>query len=40
VKDEEMTICAKVFGNKERPTDFESPEGASIVLLVLKRDKQ
>jgi len=35
-KGEELRICAKVFG-KERPAKFESPEGSSVVLLVLKR---
>jgi uncharacterized protein (TIGR03067 family) len=35
-KDEELRICAKVFG-KERPTKFESSEGSSVVLLMLKR---
>jgi uncharacterized protein (TIGR03067 family) len=39
VKDDELTVCAKVFGTKERPTQFDSPAGASVVLLVLKRDK-
>jgi uncharacterized protein (TIGR03067 family) len=36
--DDELTICAKVFGG-DRPTEFASPEGGSIVLLVLKRNK-
>jgi uncharacterized protein (TIGR03067 family) len=38
LKDDQLTICAKVFGG-DRPTEFASPEGASIVLLVLKRNK-
>lgn len=38
IKDDELTICAKVFG-MDRPTVFESPEGSSIVLMVLKREK-
>jgi uncharacterized protein (TIGR03067 family) len=38
LKGDEFTICAKVFG-KERPAKFESPDGSSIVLLVLKREK-
>jgi len=38
LKEDELKICAKVFGN-ERPTEFSSPEGASVVLLVLKREK-
>jgi len=38
IKDDELTICAKVFG-KERPTEFASKEGTSIVLIVLKKDK-
>jgi uncharacterized protein (TIGR03067 family) len=37
-KDDELTLCAKVLG-KERPTTFASPDGGSVVLLVLKRDK-
>jgi uncharacterized protein (TIGR03067 family) len=39
IKEDELTICAKVFGN-DRPTDFESAEGSSTVLIVLKREKQ
>lgn len=39
IKDDELTICAKVFG-VDRPTEFESPGGSSIVLLVLKKEKQ
>ncbi|MBY0525368.1 MAG: TIGR03067 domain-containing protein [Gemmataceae bacterium] len=39
IKDDELTICAKVFG-MDRPTEFDSPEGASIVLIVLKREKK
>jgi uncharacterized protein (TIGR03067 family) len=38
LKDDEFKICAKVFG-LERPTAFASPEGSSIALLVLKREK-
>lgn len=38
LKDDELTICAKIFGG-DRPTEFDSPEGGSIVLLVLKRNK-
>jgi uncharacterized protein (TIGR03067 family) len=38
LKGDEFTVCAKILG-KERPAKFESPEGSSIVLLVLKRDK-
>src|SRR5262249_24170983 len=38
LKEDELKICARVFG-QGRPTEFASPEGASIVLLVLKRDK-
>jgi uncharacterized protein (TIGR03067 family) len=37
LKDDTLTLCAKVFG-KERPTEFASPDGSSIVLLVLKRE--
>lgn len=36
LKDDELRICAKVFGT-DRPTEFEAPEGSSTVLLVLKR---
>jgi uncharacterized protein (TIGR03067 family) len=35
-KDDELRICAKVFGN-ERPKEFAAPDGSSIVLLTLKR---
>jgi uncharacterized protein (TIGR03067 family) len=35
---DELKICTKVFG-KDRPAEFSSPMGSSIVLLVLKRDK-
>src|SRR5947209_3600685 len=38
LKDDELTLCAKVLG-KERPTTFASPDGGSVVLLVLKREK-
>jgi uncharacterized protein (TIGR03067 family) len=38
LKDDELKICAKVFGG-DRPTEFASPEGSSVVLLVLKRNK-
>jgi uncharacterized protein (TIGR03067 family) len=38
LKDDELTICAKVLGN-ERPAQFESAEGSSVVLIVLKREK-
>jgi uncharacterized protein (TIGR03067 family) len=38
LKDDELKICVKVFGN-DRPTEFEAPAGASIALLVLKREK-
>ena len=36
IKGDELKICAKVFG-KDRPTEFESPDGSSVVLMVLKR---
>jgi uncharacterized protein (TIGR03067 family) len=36
IKGDELRICAKIFGN-ERPSEFESPEGESLVLIVLKR---
>ena len=38
LKDEELTICAKVLG-KDRPTKFESPAGESVVLIVLKKQR-
>jgi uncharacterized protein (TIGR03067 family) len=38
LKEDEFKICVRVFG-LERPTKFESPEGSSIALLVLKREK-
>jgi uncharacterized protein (TIGR03067 family) len=37
LKADELKICAKVVG-KDRPGEFASPEGSSIVLLVLKRE--
>ncbi|HWY87488.1 MAG TPA: TIGR03067 domain-containing protein [Gemmataceae bacterium] len=37
LKDDELKICAKVFGN-ERPTEFASGDGSSIALLILKRE--
>jgi uncharacterized protein (TIGR03067 family) len=33
---DELRICATVFG-KDRPAEFSSPDGKSIVLMVLKR---
>jgi uncharacterized protein (TIGR03067 family) len=39
LKGDELKLCAKVFG-KDRPTKFESPEGESVALLVLKREKK
>ena len=36
LKDDELKICAKVFG-KDRPSEFAAPDGSSIVLLTLKR---
>ena len=38
LKGDELKICAKVFG-KERPSEFASPAGSSIALLVLKREE-
>ncbi len=35
-KGDEFKICANVFGN-DRPAEFAAPEGASTVLVVLKR---
>ena len=35
---DEFRICVKVFGN-DRPTEFASAEGSSVVLVVLKREK-
>ena len=37
LKGNELRICAKVIG-KERPTEFQSPAGSNVVLLVLKRE--
>jgi uncharacterized protein (TIGR03067 family) len=39
VKGDELRLCVKVFGGMERPAEFKSPEGSSIVLLTLKRRK-
>jgi uncharacterized protein (TIGR03067 family) len=39
LKKDEIRICAKVFGN-ERPNEFASPAGSSIVLMVLKRESK
>jgi uncharacterized protein (TIGR03067 family) len=39
VKDDQLRICVKVLGVKDRPAEFKSPEGASIALLTLKRKK-
>lgn len=36
IKGDELKICAKVFG-KDRPTKFESADGSSVVMLILKR---
>jgi uncharacterized protein (TIGR03067 family) len=36
-KDDDLHICAKVFGN-ERPKEFSAPDGSSTVFLILKRD--
>src|SRR5262249_22487234 len=38
LKGDELKICAKVFG-KDRPSEFASPAGSSIALLVLKREE-
>jgi uncharacterized protein (TIGR03067 family) len=35
-KGDELRICLKVFG-KDRPTEFTSPDGGSVALMVLKR---
>ena len=37
-KDNELRICAKVFGTG-RPKEFDAPDGSSTVLIVLKREK-
>jgi uncharacterized protein (TIGR03067 family) len=37
LKDDELRICAKVFGDG-RPKEFAAPDGSSTVLLVLKRE--
>jgi uncharacterized protein (TIGR03067 family) len=36
-KGDELRICVRVFGNKDRPNEFTSPDGASVALMVLKR---
>jgi uncharacterized protein (TIGR03067 family) len=33
----QLRVCARVLG-KERPTEFASPSGSSVVLMVLKRE--
>ena len=38
LKDDKLKICVKVFG-KDRPSEFTSPDGSSVALLVLKRAK-
>ena len=38
LKGDELRLCVKVFGS-DRPTEFKSPEGASVALLTLKRKK-
>ena len=38
LKDDELRICVKVFG-MDRPTEFKSPDGSSVALLVLKKKK-
>lgn len=38
LKGDELRLCAKVFG-KDRPNQFESTDGSSIALVVLKKDK-
>src|SRR5262245_32890999 len=38
LKGDELRLCVKVFG-KDRPNEFKSPDGSSIVLLTLKRAK-
>jgi uncharacterized protein (TIGR03067 family) len=36
LKDDELRICAKVFGGG-RPSEFKAPDGSTTVLLVLKK---
>jgi uncharacterized protein (TIGR03067 family) len=38
LKGDELRLCVKVLG-KERPGEFKSPDGASVALLTLKRQK-
>ncbi len=38
LKGDELRICVKVFG-KDRPSEFSSPDGSSIALLVMKRQR-
>ena len=39
LKDDELRICAKVFG-AGRPKEFAAPDGSSTVLLVLKKESK
>jgi uncharacterized protein (TIGR03067 family) len=38
LKNDELRLCVKVFG-QDRPGEFKSPDGSSIALLKLKRQK-
>lgn len=37
LKDKQLKLCVRLQG-KDRPTEFASPDGSSIVLLKLHRD--
>ena len=38
IKGDDLKMCICVLG-KDRPTEFKSPDGGSVVLLTLKRQK-
>ena len=40
IEGDTLTICFPKGGRAERPTKFESPEGSSIVVMTLKREKK
>lgn len=39
VKGDQLRLCLKVFG-QDRPSEFTSPDGSSVALLTLKREKK
>lgn len=38
LKGDDLKMCVTVFG-KDRPTEFKSPDGGSVALITLKRQK-